>query len=430
MPDFRIERRCRGLVCGVDEAGRGPLAGPVVAAAVVLDPRRFPKMLRDAARRFESAEHRRTGDLLPRASGAAPIAGQPASASARRASPKSIASTSCARRCWRWPGRWQCSEFAPISRSSTARCSAADLRGANRRQRRCAQLLDRRRFRRRQGHARPDHARSCAALSGLWLGDQCRLCDAGAWRGDSPIRASPAIIAAPSRRSASQLAGEDLLPLLPNSSRDPRRLQHYRDRRERRDRVPRDLLHQGRQCMLAEPVDPAPEPLRVAHPGQYREFEAEMSEAVADGAGKAATRRPSPAQPDRLGEASTVRHATASRGSRSCRRADPSPGGGAAAPRRPAGSARTRHRGAVGRSGFSAAHGNASARPDAAAAQQDAPWAEDAARPARGADRCAEIHQGLSEVAGPSVRDQRCGKRLGGASLPPATVLAPRRGER
>jgi ribonuclease HII len=47
MPDFTFERRCKGLVCGVDEAGRGPLAGPVVAAAVVLDLRRFPKALRD-----------------------------------------------------------------------------------------------------------------------------------------------------------------------------------------------------------------------------------------------------------------------------------------------------------------------------------------------------------------------------------------------
>ena len=28
-----------GLLAGVDEAGRGPLAGPVVAAAVILDPR-------------------------------------------------------------------------------------------------------------------------------------------------------------------------------------------------------------------------------------------------------------------------------------------------------------------------------------------------------------------------------------------------------
>jgi len=47
MPDFAIERRCTGLVCGIDEAGRGPLAGPVVAAAVILDPRRFPKSLRE-----------------------------------------------------------------------------------------------------------------------------------------------------------------------------------------------------------------------------------------------------------------------------------------------------------------------------------------------------------------------------------------------
>ena len=46
MPDFAIERGCAGLVCGVDEAGRGPLAGPVVAAAAILDMRRFPRRLR------------------------------------------------------------------------------------------------------------------------------------------------------------------------------------------------------------------------------------------------------------------------------------------------------------------------------------------------------------------------------------------------
>src|SRR6266404_5858769 len=46
MPDFAIERGCAGMVCGVDEAGRGPLAGPVVAAAVILDRRRFRGMLR------------------------------------------------------------------------------------------------------------------------------------------------------------------------------------------------------------------------------------------------------------------------------------------------------------------------------------------------------------------------------------------------
>lgn len=35
MPELIIPD---GLVCGIDEAGRGPLAGPVVAAAVILDP--------------------------------------------------------------------------------------------------------------------------------------------------------------------------------------------------------------------------------------------------------------------------------------------------------------------------------------------------------------------------------------------------------
>ena len=41
MPDFRLEAAHGGRVAGVDEAGRGPLAGPVVAAAVVL-PHRLP----------------------------------------------------------------------------------------------------------------------------------------------------------------------------------------------------------------------------------------------------------------------------------------------------------------------------------------------------------------------------------------------------
>ena len=35
MPDWKIEDEHQGLVCGIDEAGRGPWAGPVVAGAVV-----------------------------------------------------------------------------------------------------------------------------------------------------------------------------------------------------------------------------------------------------------------------------------------------------------------------------------------------------------------------------------------------------------
>ena len=45
MPDLSWEIRLGGLVAGVDEVGRGPLAGPVVAAAVILDRANLPRAL-------------------------------------------------------------------------------------------------------------------------------------------------------------------------------------------------------------------------------------------------------------------------------------------------------------------------------------------------------------------------------------------------
>jgi ribonuclease HII len=51
-PTFELEAaeldRAAGLVAGVDEAGRGPWAGPVVAAAVILDPERIPDGIDDS----------------------------------------------------------------------------------------------------------------------------------------------------------------------------------------------------------------------------------------------------------------------------------------------------------------------------------------------------------------------------------------------
>ncbi|PWK60257.1 ribonuclease HII [Roseicyclus mahoneyensis] len=47
-PDLTYETALCGRVCGVDEAGRGPLAGPVSAAAVVLDPSNIPEGLNDS----------------------------------------------------------------------------------------------------------------------------------------------------------------------------------------------------------------------------------------------------------------------------------------------------------------------------------------------------------------------------------------------
>ena len=49
MPDMMLELACpTGPVCGVDEAGRGPWAGPVSAGAVILDPNRVPEGLNDS----------------------------------------------------------------------------------------------------------------------------------------------------------------------------------------------------------------------------------------------------------------------------------------------------------------------------------------------------------------------------------------------
>ncbi|WP_300032745.1 ribonuclease HII [uncultured Roseobacter sp.] len=51
-PDFEMEKAliARGAlrVAGVDEVGRGPLAGPVTAAAVILDPQNIPEGLNDS----------------------------------------------------------------------------------------------------------------------------------------------------------------------------------------------------------------------------------------------------------------------------------------------------------------------------------------------------------------------------------------------
>jgi ribonuclease HII len=48
-PDLTLEKLCApAVVCGVDEAGRGPWAGPVFAAAVILNPRRVPRGVDDS----------------------------------------------------------------------------------------------------------------------------------------------------------------------------------------------------------------------------------------------------------------------------------------------------------------------------------------------------------------------------------------------
>ena len=63
-PSLRHERACDATpVAGVDEAGRGPLAGPVVAAAVILPERGIPRGINDS-KKLSPAQRARLHDLI------------------------------------------------------------------------------------------------------------------------------------------------------------------------------------------------------------------------------------------------------------------------------------------------------------------------------------------------------------------------------
>jgi ribonuclease HII len=62
-PSFAMEGEYPGPVCGVDEAGRGPWAGPVCAAAVILDPARIPKGINDSKKLLPAARERLEGEI-------------------------------------------------------------------------------------------------------------------------------------------------------------------------------------------------------------------------------------------------------------------------------------------------------------------------------------------------------------------------------
>jgi ribonuclease HII len=62
-PTYEIEDQFPGIVAGVDEAGRGPWAGPVVAAAVILDRATAPDGLRDSKTLTEKRRRALAADL-------------------------------------------------------------------------------------------------------------------------------------------------------------------------------------------------------------------------------------------------------------------------------------------------------------------------------------------------------------------------------
>jgi ribonuclease HII len=74
MPDLSLEidhAQRLGVsplwVCGVDEAGRGPWAGPVSAAAVILDPDRLPKGIDDSKKLTERTREALFDEIIDKA---------------------------------------------------------------------------------------------------------------------------------------------------------------------------------------------------------------------------------------------------------------------------------------------------------------------------------------------------------------------------
>ena len=116
--DEQLRREGYLSLCGVDEAGRGPLAGPVVAAAVILP--------EDALQRCpQLAVLNDSKKLSEEKAGGAVRAGQGdrlwVLASGRQAGRRSTSSTSCRPPFWRCAGRW--SRWSSSSASDAGPCA-------------------------------------------------------------------------------------------------------------------------------------------------------------------------------------------------------------------------------------------------------------------------------------------------------------------
>jgi len=62
-PTYDLERDIGGVICGVDEVGRGPLAGPVIAAAVILNPENIPHHLNDS-KKLSAKKRQELNDII------------------------------------------------------------------------------------------------------------------------------------------------------------------------------------------------------------------------------------------------------------------------------------------------------------------------------------------------------------------------------
>ena len=193
-PTFRRERAAlkRGVwpVAGCDEAGRGPLAGPVVAAAVILDPDNVPRGLDDSKRLTPERREVLYERICARAQVAVAMA--PPCAHRSRQHPAGVAVGAGAR------GRFAAGQAASrLRRRPRSHRSRLRLPGGDRRRR--ARGVDRGRVNRRQGDPRPADGLPRRGASRLRLRTPHGLQRAGAFRRARPARSddpSPPLVRA------------------------------------------------------------------------------------------------------------------------------------------------------------------------------------------------------------------------------------------
>ena len=177
-------------------SGRGPLAGPVGVAAVILDPDDLPEGL-DDSKALSEAQARR-------AAAASSSPRRSASRSSSRAPRRSTPTTSAARRCARWRARSaRCSlrpDLALIDGRDMPDGLICPARADHRRRRPFD--VDRRGLDHRQDDARRADAQPRTRISAIRLRRPRRLCDRRASpgaRAGRPLPLSPALL--PPRRA-------------------------------------------------------------------------------------------------------------------------------------------------------------------------------------------------------------------------------------
>ena len=151
-----------GPIVGIDEAGRGPWAGPVVVAAVILNPDRIPEGLNDSKVLTAEAREDRYAEIMATAC-VSIVIGQ-----VRRIDRDNILQATLWGMRAAYRGLQTPAATALIDGNIVPK--RFPVQGPRARRRRRPLALHRRGLHRRQGHARPADGEARAPLPALWLG--------------------------------------------------------------------------------------------------------------------------------------------------------------------------------------------------------------------------------------------------------------------